>query len=298
MASDILERKLFNAASKGNVTTLVELLEQDPYLIHEAKFSCSRNLLHIAAMHGQTAIVEELLKFSPRLVRISDSHNSSPLHIAVEEGHVEISQKLLLVAPEACWWRDSYDMNPVHIAAMKGHVVIMEYLLQVSYLPAKERLLRRETVLHLCVKHGQLMGLKVLVDKLGNDFVNAIDEDEETLLHFAVRCNQFERDYMVVERVLLRLSLPSMRKFKPYTNSTMVVAVLIATMAFQNTVNPAGGVWQDDKSPHKAGEAVITCTHPHMYKIMLASITVSYGASMNTYFVENGKDKQAKSGRF
>ena len=87
---------------------------------------------------------------------------------------------------------------------------------------------------------------------------------------------------MVVERVLLRLSLPSMRKFKPYTNSTMVVAVLIATMAFQNTVNPAGGVWQDDKSPHKAGEAVITCTHPHMYKIMVRANIVAFFSSIFT----------------
>ncbi|XP_047946711.1 ankyrin repeat-containing protein BDA1-like [Salvia hispanica] len=192
MASETLERKLYNAASKGDVTTLVHLLEEDPFLIHGVSFPCSRNLLHIAAMHGQTAIVEELLKLSPRLARISDSHNSSPLHLAVEEGHVEISQKLLLVSPEACWWRDNHDMNPVHIAAMKGHVDIMEHLLQVSYLPAKERLRRRETVLHLCVKHDQLMALKVLVDKLGKDIVNAIDEDGETLLHFAVRCNQFE----------------------------------------------------------------------------------------------------------
>lgn len=89
--------------------------------------------------------------------------------------------------------------------------------------------------------------------------------------------------YMVVKRVLLRLSLPSISKVKPHiTNSTMVVAVLIATMAFQNTVNPAGGVWQDDKSPHKAGEAVIAYTHPHEYKIMVCANIVAFFSSIFT----------------
>lgn len=55
-----------------------------------------------------------------------------------------------------------------------------------------ERLHRRETVLHLCVKHGQLRALKVLIDRLGDEFVEAVDEDEETILHLAIRSNQLE----------------------------------------------------------------------------------------------------------
>ena len=98
MVSEALEKKLYDAASKGDVTTLVQLVEEDPYLVHGVSFPCSRNLLRIAAMLGQTAVVEEVLKLNPRLARISDSQKSSPLHIAVEEGHVEI-QKVVYSSP-------------------------------------------------------------------------------------------------------------------------------------------------------------------------------------------------------
>ncbi|KAL1541863.1 ankyrin repeat-containing protein-like protein [Salvia divinorum] len=164
MVSEEVGKKLYKAASKGEVETLLELVEEDPYLVHGFSFPCSRNLLHIAAMHGQTAVVEKLLRINPRLARSSDSRKSFPLHIAVDEGDFEITKRLLLAAPEVCWWRDNQGMNPIHVAAVKGHV---------------------ET-------------LKVLVEKLG-DLVFAKDGDGETLLHLAVRSNQLEIIRYLVE---------------------------------------------------------------------------------------------------
>ncbi|KAL1541859.1 ankyrin repeat-containing protein-like protein [Salvia divinorum] len=149
MVSEEVEMKLYNAASKGDVTTLAHLLEEHPYLVHGVLFPCSRNLLHVAAMHGQTPIVEELLSLNPELARGSDSQKSSPLHVAAARGHVEIASKLLSAAPEACWWRDDQGMNPVHVAAMNGHVEVLERLLEGSCFPAMERLRRGQTVLHL-----------------------------------------------------------------------------------------------------------------------------------------------------
>ena len=120
MVSEEVEKKLYNPASSGDVTTLEHLLEQNPYLVHGVSFPCSRNLLHVAAAGG----------------------------------HVEIASKLLALAADMCWRRDDQDMNPVHVAAMNGHVEILERLLEESYFPPMERLHRGQTVLHLCVKHG------------------------------------------------------------------------------------------------------------------------------------------------
>ena len=99
MVGEAVEKKLYDAASKGDVATFSKLLPQDPYLVETLSFPCSRNILHIATMHGQTSTVERLLNLNPRLVQISDSQKSSPLHIAAEAGHVEIAAKLLIVAP-------------------------------------------------------------------------------------------------------------------------------------------------------------------------------------------------------
>ena len=157
MSGEAVEKKLYNAASKGDVTTLVHQLEDNPWTsIRGVLFPCSRNLLHVAAMHGQASVVEQVLSLDPQLARSSDSEKSSPLHIAAAGGHIEIASKLLSTAPEMCWRCDDQGMNPVHVAAMNGHVETLEHLLLESYLPAMERLHRGQTVLHLCVKHAQI----------------------------------------------------------------------------------------------------------------------------------------------
>ncbi|XP_057776343.1 ankyrin repeat-containing protein ITN1-like [Salvia miltiorrhiza] len=311
--------ELYDAILKGDVTRFREVVQQDPYLVESASFACSRNVVHIAALRGQASIVEEVLNINPQLARDLDSQQSSPLHIAVAKGSLEIVKKLLSVAPEACWWRDCHDMNPIHIAAMKGHDEVLKVLLEESHMPAMERLHRGQTVLHLCVKHGQLDALKVLVVELG-EFVFAVDDDGETLSHLAVRSNQLEilrylgasnkirrgkRNSMgkTALKILIQSRPPawpapsywemwrilrgfSVLSFLPnMSDVVMVVAILIATMAFQNTVTPPGGVWQDDTPSHKAGEAVIAYTHPDIYKDLVFYNNMAFYLSFSAIFI-------------
>ncbi|XP_057776294.1 ankyrin repeat-containing protein At5g02620-like isoform X2 [Salvia miltiorrhiza] len=283
MVGETVEKKLYNAASNGDLTMLQTLLQEDPYLVESVSFACSRNAVHIAALRGQVAIVEEVLNINPQLARNLDSEQSSPLHVAAAQGNIVIVRKLLSVAPEACWWRDCHDMNPIHIAAMNGHDEVLKVLLEESHLPAMERLHRGQTVFHLCVKHGQLMTMKVMVEKLG-ELVHAKDDDGETLLHLAARSNQLEIVKYLVQHKITRTQTPNsmgktelkilreskspgdksryseiknmLKKLPDPTKmlparmgeSVLVVLVLIATMAFQAGIAPPGGVWDENKN--------------------------------------------------
>lgn len=71
-------------------------------------------------------------------------------------------------------------------------------------------------------------------------------------------------------------------------NALMVVASLLATMAFQAGVNPPGGIWQDDfkgdstsSKPHKAGSSIMADTAPVQYKYFLIYNTSGFTASIS-----------------
>ncbi|XP_047953406.1 ankyrin repeat-containing protein At2g01680-like [Salvia hispanica] len=317
MAAKVTTKNLYDAAKNGDVATLEDLMQQEPNLAGEVLYARSRNVLHIAAMHGQGGIVE-VLSSHRQLARDVDSQNSTPLHIAAAQGSLHVALKLISMAPETCLWRDCHNMNPLHIAAVNGHINILQKLLETNSSPVVERVHRGETVLHLCIKYNRLVSLKFLVEKF-RELVCAKDDDGETVLHLAVRFNQLQTIRYLVKQPYIEkkahnslgktalqilneiphtprysdmeklLKIRSTQKisnvFPNLTDTTMVVVVLIATMAFQAAVSPPGGVWQEHTASHKAGDAVMASTHPKLYKQFVRANTIAFGSAIITIFL-------------
>ncbi|XP_047965725.1 ankyrin repeat-containing protein At5g02620-like [Salvia hispanica] len=287
------EKKLYDAAIEGNASLFQKLLQKNPFLLNKISFSSThKSPLHIATYERNLNIVQQIMDKSPELAEELDSQKSSPLHIAAAKGYVEIASILLAQAPNMCWSRDCRGMNPIHVAAMNGRVDVVERLVEEDGFAAMEKLDRGETVLHLCVKHRQLGALRVLVDKLG-EFVCEEDDAGDTVLHLAVRFRQVEMIQYLVENTIINKKSknsntnqssqsPPVEWLTKKRDSIMVVAILIATMAFQAAVSPAGGVWQDDTPPHRAGEAVMAYNNPKIYKNFIRSNTVAFVTSLST----------------
>nr|XP_027086659.1 ankyrin repeat and sterile alpha motif domain-containing protein 1B-like [Coffea arabica] len=129
------EKRLCDAALKGDVTPLHQLLGEDPVVLDKAALNCEdKNPLHIAAMLGHADFVK---------------------------ANLQVQSAYFL-----CLARDREGRNPLHLAAIYGRLTVLQVLLDAGFEAAVEKTDGEETILHLCVKYNQLEALKVLVNRL------------------------------------------------------------------------------------------------------------------------------------
>ncbi|PSS11754.1 Ankyrin repeat-containing protein [Actinidia chinensis var. chinensis] len=317
-----MEQKLNEAAIVGNVASLHEILKEDGLILDRFVLSGSNAIispLHVAASRGHTQFVKELLDLNLDLAEVVDSRRRSALHLASAKGHVDIV-KVLSANPEMCVARDLDGKNPLHVAAMKGQVEILKELVRASPQAARAKVDTGETILHLCVKHKQLQTLEILVNAIKcQELLNAKDGNGNTVLHLAVSDKQFSIIKILLEGNLVDVNATNanentaldifveskienedigniLHKFgakigkdivkgewlMKKRDALMVVASLIATMAFQAGVSPAGGVWQDDSNGHRAGETVMAYNYPDSFPYFLRANTIGFVASLST----------------
>ncbi|XP_074289787.1 uncharacterized protein LOC141615234 [Silene latifolia] len=305
--SEFVTTNLYDAAIEGNVPSLINLLQEDPLVLDRWSFKNSTNFvqtpLHIAVNLGHIEFTREILRRKPELAEeIDHSKRWSPLHVASAKGHLEIVKDLLAASLDMSFVQDLDGRNPVHVAAIRGQVHVLDELVRTVSLAARERTYSGETVLHLCLKHGQPEAFMFLVNVLDDgELLNSRDSYGNTVLHLAVAAKQLEvivsltsnkrmeinainrngltamdtfiqsrkdindravwralrQAQAMTSKEVLEPRNQHQRRLDGQRNGLMVVASLIATMAFTIGVSPPGGAWQDNNNGHNAGTAIM-----------------------------------------
>ncbi|GMP94874.1 hypothetical protein CsSME_00044150 [Camellia sinensis var. sinensis] len=260
-----MELRLHEAAIQGDVTLLQEILREDPLVLDRVNSGWfGRSPLHVAALRGHTNFVKEVLRLNPDLAEILDSSHRLPLHLAAAKGHVEVVQALISVDLDMCLTRDENGKNPLHLAVMKGKVDVLKVLVQANPYAAEAVMDRGETILHLC-----MLPLDILA-QIRKDVKNSNDIEKKLKEAGAMRGKDVGQSEWLTKK----------------KETIMLVATLIATIAFQAGMNPPGGFWQDTSdepsNKHSAGDAIMDYNYPHLYLYFIRASTIGFVASLST----------------
>ncbi|KAF8028597.1 hypothetical protein BT93_E1280 [Corymbia citriodora subsp. variegata] len=192
-----MERRLLEAARKGNIHELDELISGNEQILEEmALEGAGHTPLHVACVGGHLDFVREFLKRMPKLAEKVNPHGFSPLHIAAARGDVEIAEELLNVGTHLCSVKGRERRIPLHNAAENGEVNVMERLLSRSPESVEETTALEETALHLAVKSKRFDAVVMLVKHLKQhnkeQVINWKDHKGNTALHLATVGKNFE----------------------------------------------------------------------------------------------------------
>ncbi|XP_028780805.1 ankyrin repeat-containing protein BDA1-like [Neltuma alba] len=167
-----MDQRLVRAAIYGDVTTLHNLLKEDPQILQKAcSVHFADSALHVAAQCGKTDFVNHIVTRMPSLATETNQQGMIPLHLAAFEGHVETVRELLKANVDddgvnQCLVKDEEGWTPLHSATQKGKIVVMEELISVYPQCLEQVTAKGETVLHVAVKANQFEAVKVLAERI------------------------------------------------------------------------------------------------------------------------------------
>ncbi|OVA19796.1 Ankyrin repeat [Macleaya cordata] len=191
-----MDQRLFDAAQTGNLQVLNELLTVDRLILQKVSLGpISETPLHVAALAGQIEFAKEIIRRRPEFAKELNKDGFSPIHLASANGYVEIVKELLTqVGSSLCVLKDIEGRTALHCAVLKGRIDVIEVLISAYSECIREVTPRNETVLHLAVKNNQFEALKGLLESghVSDEVLNAKDRDGNTLLHLAISKKQYQ----------------------------------------------------------------------------------------------------------
>ncbi|KAE9616638.1 putative ankyrin repeat-containing protein [Lupinus albus] len=279
---------LHTAATQGHIEIVKFLLEKGSSLATIAR-SNGKTTLHSAARNGHLEVVKVILEKEPGVTTRTDKKGQTALHMAVKGQSLEVVEELIKADPSTINMVDNKGNTALHIATRKGRSQIIKLLLGQS--ETDNKLVNRsgETALDTAEKNGN-SNVKAILLEHGVQSAKAIKPQATTTtareLKQTVSDIKHEVHYQLehtrqtrkrVQGIAKRLNKMHAEGLNNAINSTTVVAVLIATVAFAAIFTVPGQFVDDpeDIPPGMSlGEANIAQNVPFLIFFVFDSIAL------------------------
>ncbi|XP_059297594.1 ankyrin repeat-containing protein At5g02620-like [Lycium ferocissimum] len=261
---------LHTAANQGHIEVVNYLLEAESSLATIAK-SNGKTALHSAARNGHLKVLKALLSKEPGIATRMDKKGQTALHMAVKGQNFEVVEELIRADPSLINMVDNKGNTALHIAARKGRDQIVKFLLGHNETDINVVNRSNETALDTAEKLSQAELVTILQEhgvqsarSIKPQATNPARELKQTVsdikhgVHYQLETTRLTRRR--IQDIAKRVYKMHAEGLNNAINSTTVVAVLIATVAFGG-IFQINGQWVDDPDDippdHSLGEANI-----------------------------------------
>ncbi|XP_006649874.2 ankyrin repeat-containing protein At5g02620 [Oryza brachyantha] len=266
---------LNTAATQGHMEVVRLLLEADRSLALIAR-SNGKTALHSAARNGHVEVVRALMEAEPSIAVRVDKKGQTALHMAAKGTRLDLVDALLAGEPSLLNLADSKGNTALHIAARKARVPIVKRLLELPDTDLKAINRSRETALDTAEKMGNAEAVSVLAEHGvpsaraisptgggggGGNPARELKQQVSDIKHEVhSQLEQTRQTRVRMQGIAKRINKLHEEGLNNAINSTTVVAVLIATVAFAAIFTvPGEYVDADSLSPGQVlGEANIS----------------------------------------
>ncbi|XP_022732418.1 ankyrin repeat-containing protein BDA1-like [Durio zibethinus] len=278
------------ATAKGYLDIVKRLLQVNPDMCLVCNFD-GRNPLHIAAIMGKLDVLRELVHARPWAARLPMDEGETILHACVRYNQLEAMKFLVERVSDHDFvnCRNSDGNTFLHLAVAAKQIEAINFLISSTTVDVNCENADGFTALDLLSQNQRDVIDKEIVESLGR--MGALRAKKKPLSNRQLKS---ARTKILTSRSTSNtVSKPMKSKdhkrvvnrntdwLERKRNSLMVVASLLATMAFQAGVNPPSGVWQDDSKQHYAGYSIWADSYPISYEIFLISNTTGFLASLS-----------------
>ncbi|XP_027071765.2 uncharacterized protein [Coffea arabica] len=293
------------AIIRGHQRFVEAILDHNPELLGNLEYSGEKwSSLHLASVRGHPRIVEALVNANADMCFDCDQDGRNPLNVAAMKGKVGVLELLVHARPFAAREKTRRGETILHLCVKYHQLEALKKLVEAvdddEFLNQKDG--EGLTILHLAVIGKQIEIIKYLLttkidinskNAKGHTALNVVPQnpkDSQKEIENSLR----QAGALTADEITNQQSNFDQGKWmEQKSKALMVVASLIANMAFQAGINPAGGVWQDDQTeqsqgnpslnnPHKAGKSIMAYHDILIYRCFITQNTIAFVSSLGT----------------